>query len=99
MLKWHLQTIRMRGTAAAEFLSPTKYIILIKKNTRPQEMFQEDRERAGSNEAEGYRGLTQHGGPPVWLEEELDPAGVIFVQAVPPAVSVLYRLPSQELPS
>ena len=58
MLKWHLQTIRMRGAAAAE------YIILIKKNTRPQEMFQEDRERAGSNEAEGFRGLTQHGGPP-----------------------------------
>ncbi len=48
----------MRGAAAAE------YIILIKKNTRPKEMFQEDRERVGSNEAEGFRGLTQHGGPP-----------------------------------
>jgi hypothetical protein len=57
--------------------SPTKYIILIKKNTRPQEMFQEDRERVGSNEAEGYRGFTQHGGPSGWLEEG-DPEGVIL---------------------
>ncbi len=32
---------------------------------------------AASNEAEGYRGLTQHGGPPGWLEES-DPAGVIL---------------------
>jgi hypothetical protein len=29
------------------------------------------------NEAEGYRGLAQHGTPPGWLEES-DPAGVIL---------------------
>jgi hypothetical protein len=45
------------------------------------------------------RGLDQQGGPPGWLEES-DPAGVIFLPpAVPPAFSVPYRLPSQELPS
>jgi hypothetical protein len=48
-----------------------------------------------SNEAEGYRGLDQHGGPPGWLEDS-DPAVCDFVHdgwAIPPAFSVPYRLP------
>jgi hypothetical protein len=39
------------------------------------------------------RGLTQHGGPPGWLEES-DPAGCDFVRdgrPVPPAFFVPYR--------
>jgi len=47
------------------------------------------------------RDLTQHGGPPGWLEEG-DPAGVILYVmdgAIPPAFSVPYRLYRQELPS
>jgi hypothetical protein len=43
------------------------------------------------------RGLVQHGGPPGRLEES-DPAGVM-VGPYPPAFSILYRLPGQELPS
>jgi hypothetical protein len=42
------------------------------------------------DEAEGYRGMVQYGGPPGWLEES------DFVRdgrAVPPAFSVPYRLP------
>jgi hypothetical protein len=38
-------------------------------------------------------GLSQHGGPPGWLEES-DPAGEIFVRDMGiPAFSVPYRLP------
>ncbi len=45
------------------------------------------------NEAEGYRGLAQHGAPPGWLEES-DPAGVILYVMDGP-----FRLSWQELPS
>jgi hypothetical protein len=46
------------------------------------------------------RGLAQRGGPPGWLEES-DLASVIGRdgRAVPPALSVPYRLPCQVLPS
>jgi hypothetical protein len=43
--------------------------------------------RFALNEAEGYRGLGQHGGPPGWLEES-DPAGVILY-----VVDGAYHLP------
>ncbi len=43
------------------------------------------------------RGLAQHGGPPGWLKES-DLAGVILY-ALLSAISVLYRLPWQKLPS
>ncbi len=44
-----------------------------------------------SIEAEGYRGLAQHGGPPGWLEES-DPTGVIlYVMDGPYRLSLQYR--------
>ncbi len=42
-----------------------------------------------TNEAEDYRGLSQHGGPPGWLEES-EPAGCDFLRdgrSVPPALT------------
>ncbi len=40
-----------------------------------------------SNEAEGYRGLAQHGSPHSWLEKS-DPAGVILY-----VMDAAHRLP------
>ncbi len=45
------------------------------------------------------RGLAQHGGPPGWLEESNQAGVILYViaRAVPPAFSILHRLPWQKL--
>ncbi len=53
------------------------------------------------NEAEGYRGLAQHGSRPGWLEES-DPVGCDFVRdgrSLPPALAQHTACPGQGLRS
>ncbi len=52
------------------------------------------------NEAEGYRGLAQHGDPPSWLEEIVPVVVILWVMDgpyIPPAFFVPYQFPWQEL--